>query len=386
MNEKVDPTESIDTDIRRTTRDHEDLRTNLQTWLASKVEGAQVGELWVPDNGMSSETVLFEATWRAAGGTAETRTDSASTEPAELVARLAAADDAMPVFPRYDLVAQAKVMDLVGRLTDAPVPAIRWIETDPTPLGCEFFVMDREHGEVPPDVMPYPLESFLIEASEADRRRLQDASVDVLATIHATPLDPDPEEPSSTAFLEYDEPGTTALRRHFNRWVDYERWACAGHSIDLVERARTWLEDHWPAAADAREPVLSWGDARIGNIMYRDFEPVAVFDWEMAGIAPREVDLAWMVFLHRFFQDITVELGLPGLPEFMTRDAVAQRYASSSGVEPVELDWFLVYAAYRHAAIMVRIFDRRIHFGEAEPGTGGEAAILHRGALAEMIS
>ncbi len=376
MNEEVDPTESIDTDIRRTTRDPEDLRDRLQRWLATRVDDPRVSDLSVPDNGMSSETVLFEASWR----------NGDSTESAELVARLAAAHDAMPAFPRYDLVAQAKVMDVVGRLADAPVPAIRWIETDRRAIGCEFFVMDREHGEVPPDVMPYPIESFLTEASEADRRRLQDASIDTLARIHATPLEPDPGAACSTAFLHYEEPGGTALHRHFNRWVGYERWACAGHSIDLVERARSWLEDHWPATADARYPVLSWGDARIGNIMYRDFEPVAVFDWEMAGIAPREVDLGWMIFLHRFFQDITVDLGLPGLPEFMTPDAASERYAASSGIEPLELDWFLVYAAYRHAAIMVRILDRRIHFGEAEPDAGGEAAILHREALAEMIS
>ncbi len=68
-----------------------------------------------------------------------------------------------------------------------------------------------------------------------------------------------------------------------------------------------------------------------------------------------------------------------------TADAV-ERYTEASGVEPVDLDWFLVYAAYRHAAIMVRIFERQIHFGEAEPDAGGEGAILHSDALKRMIA
>ena len=44
--------------------------------------------------------------------------------------------------------------------------------------------------------------------------------------------------------------------------------------------------------------MLNWGDARVGNILYRDFAPIAVLDWEMATVGPREVDLAWMIFLH----------------------------------------------------------------------------------------
>lgn len=362
-------------EVTRTTRNRDELRNQLERWLNSRVGPASVGELEVPDNGMSSETVLFSATWVADG----------SPRDAELVARLAAANDAVPAFPSYNLATQAKVMQLVGRTTGAPVPRVRWFEADITHLGCEFFVMEREHGAVPPDLMPYPIESFLLDAPENDQRRLQDSTVDVLAEIHRTPLQASPDAENSTAFLELDEPGESALERHFNHWVGYERWACAGHSIELLDRARRWLEVNWPTQADGRDPVLSWGDARIGNMMYRDFTPVAVFDWEMAGIAPREVDLGWMCFLHTFFQEITIELGLPGMPNFMRVEDVAARYAHSSGIEPVDLDWFLVYAAYRHAAIMVRIFDRQIHFGQAAPEAGGEAAILHRDTLAAMI-
>ena len=47
-------------------------------------------------------------------------------------------------------------------------------------------------------------------------------------------------------------------------------------------------------------------------MMFRDNEVVAVLDWEMAAVAPPEVDLGWMCYLHLFFQDLAVQLGAPG--------------------------------------------------------------------------
>ena len=51
-----------------------------------------------------------------------------------------------------------------------------------------------------------------------------------------------------------------------------------------IERSFEWLDAHWPKHEGPT--VLSWGDSRIGNMMYRDFAPVAVLDWEMAAVAP----------------------------------------------------------------------------------------------------
>ncbi|MCP4434535.1 MAG: phosphotransferase family protein [Actinomycetia bacterium] len=357
-------------EITRTTRDHDELREQLRGWLSTKVEDAEITELGVPDNGMSSETVLFGASWTQGG----------ETVGAELVARLAAAEDAVPVFPTYDLELQWKTIELVGRHTEAPVPRLRWLETDPSVIGSPFFVMDRAHGEVPPDVMPYPIESSLLERSAEEQRQLQDASVDVLAEIHRTPVG------EHTAFLEYDQPGDTVLRRHVNHWKQYATFARQGRSIPLLDEAEAWLEANWPEAADARDPALSWGDARIGNMMFDGVEPVAVFDWEMAALAPVEVDLGWMSFLHTFFQDITVDLGLPGMPDFMDAEDVAERYRQASGLDIEDLHWFRTYCAYRHGAIMVRVIDRQVHFGDTEPADDPQEAILHRNRLREMIS
>ena len=68
--------------------------------------------------------------------------------------------------------------------------------------------------------------------------------------------------------------------------------------------------------------MLCWGDSRIGNVIYRDFEPAGVLDWEMAAIGPREMDVSWMVFAHLVFESITEVFGLPGMPHFLREEDV----------------------------------------------------------------
>jgi len=132
--------------------------------------------------------------------------------------------------------------------------------------------------------------------------------------------------------------------------------------------------------------VLSWGDSRIGNVLYRDFEPVAILDWEMASLGPPELDVAWLITLHAFFEDVAKTYELPGLPDFLRRDDVAARYEALTGYAPGDLDFYCAYAATRHAIIMSRIGRRSIHFGEAETPADIDELIPHRAMLEAMLA
>jgi aminoglycoside phosphotransferase (APT) family kinase protein len=175
------------------------------------------------------------------------------------------------------------------------------------------------------------------------------------------------------------------LGRHVGEQEAFYEWVIAdGMKSPLLERCFAWLHDHWPAEQSGT--VLSWGDARIGNIMYRDFAPVAVFDWEMAALAPPEVDLGWFIFLHRFFEDLAANYGLAGMPDFLRRDDVAATYERMTGYAPRDLDWFIMYAAVRHGVIMFRIFRRQLQFGEAEVPADVDDMISHRATLEAMLA
>jgi aminoglycoside phosphotransferase (APT) family kinase protein len=316
---------------------------------------------------MSSETLLFDATWREAG----------AERSAPFVARVAPDPRDVPVFPSYALATQFRVMQLAAR-GGVPVPNVRWLEEDAARIGSPFFVMDRVAGRVPPDIMPYPMGSWLSEASREDQRRLQDATLAAIAKLHA--IDP---EKSGARFLEFSLPGATALRRHVENQRRFYDWMRQGRRFPLIERAFAWLEAHWPA--DEGDTVISWGDSRIGNVLYDGFAPAAVLDWEMAALGPRGLDLGWLSFMHAFFDVIARGAGLPGMPHFLRAGDVADEYARLTGVR-LDLRWYEAYAALRHGIIMARIVSRAVHFGETTAPADPDAAIPHRALLEQMLA
>ncbi|MCP2280183.1 Predicted kinase, aminoglycoside phosphotransferase (APT) family [Nocardia amikacinitolerans] len=369
MADEPDPTERRQLTISE--RDLQSLADDLSRWLAGKVaadEPPRVHELTLPQgSGMSSASVLFDAEWSVGG----------RAEGGSFVARLAPTAADFPVFETYDLAKQYHVMAGVAAATDVPVPPLCWLETDESVLGTPFFVMRRIDGRVPADNPPYVFYGWLFDAEPAERALLTDNTLAVLAKIHAIP---DP----AARFPMLDGPGQ-ALRRHVDWHRAWYRWALAddGYPIPLLERAFDWLDAHWPA--DPGPDVLSWGDSRPGNIIYDGFEPVAVLDWEMAGLGPRELDVAWIVFIHRFFQDLATRFEQPGLPDFLRRSEVVAKYEELTGYTVRDLDFYLVYAALRHGIVMARVKRRMIHFGEDTDTPDRDDYVMHRASLEALL-
>lgn len=352
------------------TRDLDETRVALEGWLAGRLDPGsdpRVSALQAPPtNGMSSETILFDATW--GGGTVG------------LVGRIPPDPANKPVFPSYDIPGQFRTMTLVRELTDVPVPEPLWVETDASVIGQPFFVMRRVDGVVPPDVMPYTFgDNWLFDASPEQRERVQHSSIEVLARLHAVP-----DAERHFGFLHEGVAGDTPLRRHFQQEIlDYYGWASKDTRSPLVERCIAWLEEHWPD--EEGETVLSWGDARIGNILYADFEPVAVLDWEMASLGPREIDVAWFQYLHRFFQDLAEGYGMPGLPDFLRRDDVVAAYEDRTGHRCRDLDWYGMLAATRHGVVSLRTGIRGVQFGQQPMPDDVDDLIMHRTTLEQML-
>jgi aminoglycoside phosphotransferase (APT) family kinase protein len=353
---------------KRSTRDVEATRARLEAWLGEKLPGARIGQLASPNGtGMSSETLLFDATWRESG---EERSGG-------FVARVAPDPRDVPVFPSYELAKQFRVMQLAAR-GGVPVPRVRWLEEDAARIGSPFFVMERVSGRVPPDILPYPMASWLKDASAAEQRALQDATVAAIAQLHA--IDPNK---AGAEFLEFPLPGATALRRHVENQRRFYDWMRQGRSYPLIERSFAWLEANWPAQEG--ETRISWGDSRIGNVLYDGFAPAAVLDWEMAALGPRGLDLGWLSFMHAFFQMIARAANLLGIPNFLRAADVADQYARLTS-RRIDLRWYETYAALRHGIIMARIHARAVRFGEASWPADLDATIPHRPLLEQMLS
>jgi aminoglycoside phosphotransferase (APT) family kinase protein len=361
--------------MQRSSRDSADMQRRLQSWLADILGAGSsptVSDLTGTDaNGMSSDTVLFDAGWTAAG----TRCDE------RLVARVAPDAADVPVFPTYDLQGQFDVIRAVAELTDVPVPRAWWCETSPAPLGAPFFVMSRVDGVVPPDVMPYTFgDNWLFDATTDQQRRLQTSTVESIAALHAVS-----DAPKRLPFLEKAQPGATHLTRHVaNTRAWYSMVAREGAASPLVERGFEWLEANWPAHESPT--VLSWGDSRIGNVLYDDFAPAALLDWEMAGLGPCELDVAWITYAHLVFQDIAGMLGLPGMPDFLRPADVATQYEALRGYAVRDLRFFMVYAAVQWGIVFLRTGHRQAHFGEREMPADPQELLHNRPHLESLLA
>jgi aminoglycoside phosphotransferase (APT) family kinase protein len=361
--------------LQRSARDISTLPGVMSQWLSTVMPGGATPQVTVESgvdsNGMSSETIILTGRWDANGEAHEEK----------WVARVAPAGADVPVFSSYRMDHQFDVIRLVGEVTDVPVPRVRWLEPTGAVLGTPFFLMDYVSGVVPPDVMPYTFgDNWFADSPAESRRELQDNTVDVLAKLHAIP----DAEDTFGFLVDGDEPN--ALRRNLDWLTAWYQFAVPdiGRSA-LVEQALDWLEANWPEDVAATTPVLVWGDSRVGNVLYEDYRPVAVLDWEMATLGPREMDAAWMVFAHMVFQELAGLAGMPGLPDFMRADDVKATYAAKTGVELGDLNWFYIYSGVIWCCVFMRTSARRVRFGEIEKPDDVESLFYHGSLLRRLI-
>lgn len=334
----------------QTLRDPEEIRSALQPWFASRLPEARdlrLGPVSAPGlTGFSSETMFVDATWTEAGHDRSARWVIRSV-PTE-----------HPVFPEYDLSIQVRCLRAVAAASDVPVPVVRWWEPDPSVLGEPFYVMERVDGEVPSDNPPYTVMGFLAEATPDQQRSLYRKEIALLVKLHAIDW-----KAAGLEFLDRREFGAPGFEQQLGYYRRYLAWAGGGRPQPVIEQAFDWIERHAPAGRDA--VVLNWGDARPSNILVRDFEPVAVLDWEMATLGPPECDVAWFTYLNRFLSE---GVGAPPLPGFPDTRETARLYESLGGRPLGDLHYYEVWAGLRFCVIFLRIIQRMEKQGVLIPG------------------
>jgi len=347
-------------------RDVDATSAQLTAWLRAKLPHASdvaIGEIDLPSgSGFSNETLLIEAAWREDG----------RATGARLVARVK--PTAYAIFPEYDLHRQYRVMDLLAP-TGIPVPRMRWYEDDASVLGQPFYVMERIDGVIPADHPPYTSGGWLFDATPAEQRRLARSALAVLGELHRLDW-----RALGFAFLARPEYGATPFAQQLGYSTMMLRWAAAGRTMPIAEAALAWLEEKRPT--DEPPASLTWGDARVGNMIFRDFAPVAVLDWEMVTLGPGEVDLAWWLVLDRYH---TEGVGAAPLPGFPSRAEVVAQWEESVGRRARELFYYEVWGAFRFALVLIRIADQMTEYGIMPEGSGFERNNPATQMLAKML-
>ena len=316
----------------------EDIIAPLARWWAQREPGrtnVTITGVDIPRaNGMSSETVLFTASWRENGVVHER----------ELVARVIPPGGS--IFPTYDFKREAQAMTATRTTTSAPAPEVLGIEEDPAILGAPFLLMQRLHGRVLPDDPPFTVASWFLELDPAGRRKVIDNAVATIVEIqHADTSAMDP------GTLGHPSAGSDPFTQQVQYWRGlYEAWGGCENPHPVIESAFDWIAQNTPAAPD--EIVISWGDARLANVMFNDhLEVTGVLDWELVALGAREIDLAWFLFIVRFY---TEGIGVAVPDGHPSRDEIIEHYTRLSGHTPDNLEPYEVLAALRVSIVIMR--------------------------------
>lgn len=316
--------------------DIEGTRAKLESWFSQRRNTAvTLSGLTIPEGtGMSNVTLLFDIHWKESG---EARQQSC-------VARLQPQIE-RPVFPDYDLSLQYRAMQAVGAGSDVPVPELLGLETDTTLLGVQFYVMAHTAGRIPTDMPPYNMDGWMMhETDEAQRACMWNAAVDTMARFHQLDY-------RELGFGDLASADGTPLEAQLRYWQAYHDWALEGERHVIGQRALDWLQSNQPTN---ERTVLCWGDARIGNIIFKpELDGVAaVLDWEMAVLGNPVQDLAWFNYIDSTFAE---GLGMPRLPGLPSYEDTVARWESATGFATDSYDYYLVFAGMRYGLILSRI-------------------------------
>ena len=154
--------------------------------------------------------------------------------------------------------------------------------------------------------------------------------------------------------LQSTKSGANGLVACFRYWRRYARW-CDASEHSLIHAAKDWLGANLPSLGDIHE-CLSWGDARLQNLMFDKTRCTALLDWDMLSLAEAgagaEADLAWWTIADHMY---TASRGMPRLPGIGSPQATIALWESLTGRKVRHMDWHLVFAAYRQALISIRL-------------------------------
>jgi aminoglycoside phosphotransferase (APT) family kinase protein len=355
--------EGYDTERAASTGDADGVAEAVGAWLerVHDLEAVAIDDLHAPEGtGFSSETFLGRVRWR------QRQRDH------EQAIVLRAVPRGHTVFEHYDLGVQVRCLEALAE-TDVPVPRVLWHALHDSPIGRPFYVMEQVEGRIPSDNPPYPIEGWLKDAPAGEQRELCHHSLEVLGRLHRL-------DPEAVGLADLGRIGMgSGVGGQLEAWRGLLAWGRRGEQPTL-DAAFAWLERHRP---EERGPeAITWGDARVSNIIYGGTRPVALLDWEMAALGPPEIDVGWFLHMDR---QLSEGIGFPRLEGFADRDAQIAVYEEAAGRRLDDLTWYEVFAGVRFAVTLMRVAQRVILDGHLPEDADEDRNNMATRMVADML-
>jgi aminoglycoside phosphotransferase (APT) family kinase protein len=191
-----------------------------------QAEDLLLSDLRTPGMGLSSETHLFDASWKEAG------------QPRSMGVVLRSAPRTRGVFPEYDLGRQFRVMKILKENTDVPVAEMLWLEEDPSVIGVPFFLMKKLEGDVPQDYPSYHGTGMYFDATPEVRKKMWWGSLEAMARLHQVDW-----SGLKLDFIGAPGSGTDPVDRQLTHWGSY---------------LNDWIKDDPQESHPTMEATLGW--------------------------------------------------------------------------------------------------------------------------------
>jgi aminoglycoside phosphotransferase (APT) family kinase protein len=232
--------------------------------------------------------------------------------------------------------------------TEVPHTAAVGVCPDASVLGRPFYLMGFVHGWSPMDLdqrrWPEPFDSDL-----AARAGLAYQLAEGIALLSKVDW-------KAKGLQDLGRPDGFH-ERQVDRWTGFfER--IKGREIDGLAVATEWLRAHRPLDFI---PGLMHGDYQFANVMYRDGAPAqlaAIVDWEMGTVGDPKLDLGWMVQSWPEQTDAPSAMSYVDMRGMPSRTEVIDHYATVSGRQVDDLDYYLVLAKWKLAIVLEQGFQR----------------------------
>jgi aminoglycoside phosphotransferase (APT) family kinase protein len=245
----------------------------------------------------------------------------------------------------HDMAREHRIIAAVGT-TEVPVPAALGLCTDDAVNGAPFYVMGFVEGVV--------LDSVEKAAQLAPELRVQASHhlIDVLSDLHA--VDVDAVGLGDLAKRE------GYVERQVKRWST--QWDNSKtRELPAIDEVARRLRERIPVQ---RGVSIAHGDFRFGNCLtdVAAGRVAAVLDWELCTLGDPLADVG---YLGVYWYDGTGANTRANDPTsaggFPTYGDLLERYATRTGRDLAEIDYYVAFSCWRLAVISEGVYARYLH-------------------------
>ena len=139
-------------------------------------------------------------------------------------------------------------------------------------------------------------------------------------------------------------------------YKSFMEWGMDGEENVFLKEVFLWLSENLPSNPNPKK--LCWGDSRIGNVLFENFQVKSLLDWEMATIGDPLCDLAWGLTT----DDVSsYGLNIEKLPGSISNEEAIKFWEIKTGYSADNFFYYRILCLFKFSVIMIRVAKKLIH-------------------------